>query len=110
VKPLLASVRVPSPTKEDDMFATTIRTALAAVIAVVVLAPSAFAGGEPKNQPPFTQRVPQPTTTIVVERPTGGFHWVDALIGAGAMLGTGLAGGGAIAVRSNRRAQPSTAF
>ena len=90
-------------------FTRTIRTALAAVGAVVVVAPSAFAGGEPKNQPPFTRPVPQ-TTTIVVEQPAGGFHWVDALIGAGAVLGTGLAGGGALAIRSGRRAQPSTAF
>src|SRR5581483_12270714 len=113
------------------MTTKTLRPALVAIVASAALAPVAAAGGEPKNQPPFTQAVATvvpgarlaaepknelPFTrsvaipeTIVVQA-SNGFSWVDAAIGAAAAIGLGAAGTGAgLAVRASRGTRATTA-
>ncbi len=102
--------------------------AVATGTTLVVSAAPAFAGGEPKNEPPFTRpasdRAPaqiarlhantQPPqgepknelpftrpvegSTVVVSSSAGGFDWTDAAIGAAAGLGCGLSLAGGIAL------------
>jgi hypothetical protein len=117
---------------EDDMtLANTIRTTVAALLAVGTLAPAALSAGEPKNEWPFTRPVAQrataqqrPSATIdrsgygepknelpftrpvaaapVVIRSSGGFDWGDAGIGAGATIGIAVAALGVVALRTSR--------
>jgi hypothetical protein len=99
-----------------------IRFAAAALAVTAILAQTALAGGEPKNEWPFTrpaaERSPQaakhqPTdvvvqgepknevpftrpATIVVNGDAGGFDWTSGGIGAAAGVGAALAGAGAV--------------
>jgi hypothetical protein len=101
-----------------------VRTAGAALAAASILSQSALAGGEPKNEWPFTRpaadRAPQaaiqrpadpaiqgepknqlPFTrpaTVVVTGSGGGFGWTSGGIGAAAGVGVALAGAGALLV------------
>lgn len=113
-----------------------IRTITVALGSAAVLAHSALAGGEPKNQWPFTRpvgdRAPQSTqvessavgtrgeaknqlpftrpvsqpTTIVVQS-GGGFSWTDGAIGLAAGIGVAISGAGAVALGRSR--SPRTA-
>ncbi len=49
-------------------------------------------------------RAEQPSRPVVVKVEAGGFHWIDALIGAGALAGLALGVSGAFAL-SLRRGQ-----
>jgi len=108
----------------------TIHICLAAAAAAATLAGTAAAGGEPKNQWPFTRPVgerspqaaphstaggpaiqgepkneppfTQPTTVVITSG--SGFHWADGGIGAAAGIGITLAGTGAFLVVVARRA------
>jgi hypothetical protein len=111
--------------------ANTIRTTVAALVAIGALAPAALSAGEPKNEWPFTRPVAQRVTaqqqspaTIdrsgygepkneppftrpvaaapIVVHSSGGFDWGDAGIGAGGTLGIALAALGAVALRTSR--------
>ena len=86
---------------------TSIRIGTAALIVAGALSPVALAGGEPKNEWPFTRAVAdrslsqvQVTGTQAVESPVtggadGGFDWGDAGIGVAAGAGiAALIGGG----------------
>jgi hypothetical protein len=100
-----------------------IRLAAVALAAAAILAQSALAGGEPKNEWPFTrpvaERSPQaaghrateppiqgepkseapftrPATVVVSS--AGGFDWTSGGIGAAGGLGAALAGAGAVLV------------
>lgn len=111
-----------------------IRIALATFLTGAVLAPAALAGGEPKNESPFTRAVPtstpasaqtpgaivggpatgdakneQPFTRTVTESVASGgaFSWTDAAIGVIAGLGIATAGAGAMTLhRGSRRRMP----
>jgi hypothetical protein len=115
-------------------FSTIIRCTAVAIASAAILTQAALAGGEPKNQWPFTRpvgaRTPQavaaqrqqadaviqgepknepPFTrpaTVVVSSGSIGFDWTSGGIGAAAGLGAALAGTGALLVarRSPRRA------
>jgi hypothetical protein len=112
----------------------TIATAAGTLAAVLTLAPIALAGGEPKNEPPFTRPVGQrtslgitttaranpaiqgepkneppftrPATVVVVSGGNGGFDWTDGGIGVAAGIGIALAGAGAMVLT---RKSPRTA-
>jgi len=53
-------------------------------------------------------RAEQPARPVVVKVESGGFHWIDALIGAGALAGLalGVSGTFALYLRRDRRADP----
>ena len=55
-------------------------------------------------------RPQRPSPPVVVKVEAGGFHWVDALIGAGALAGVALCVSGAITVfpRRHHEAAPTT--
>ena len=119
------------------------KTFLAVVVSIVTLvatSANALAGGEPKNQWPFTRpfgdgmsaqmgirpasNVPphgepkselpfmrpggaEPSTVVLATR--GGFHWIDASIGAATALGIALALlGGVALVRGTRDTTAAT--
>jgi hypothetical protein len=52
----------------------------------------------------------QPSRPVVVKVDSGGFHWVDALIGAGALAGLALGVSGAFSLyfRRDRRVETAT--
>lgn len=106
-------------------YAQFLRSTAVGLAAAGILAQSALAGGEPKNQWPFTRTldnrstqgvarstVPAPMSqgemkneapfvrpaTIVAAGSGGGFSWTDAAIGGVAGIGVALAGAGALAV------------
>jgi hypothetical protein len=112
---------------------TILRTTAVAFAAAAGFAQAAFAGGEPKNEWPFTRPVAQrtqqaaqhtaaqadpviqgepkndlpftrPATVVVVSG--GGFSWTDGAIGGAAGLGVAIAGSGALLVA---RKSPRTA-
>ena len=68
-----------------------LRSAALAAVVAASLAHGAFAGGETKNQLPFTRPVSQPAATVVI-RAGGGFSWTDGAIGMVAGLGVALSG------------------
>jgi hypothetical protein len=98
---------------------------LGIVLSAAVLAPTALAAGEPKNQPPFTRPVDgtalvrgEPKNDVpftrpaeIVVEPSGGFAWTEATIGATAGAGAALAALGAVALfrRPPREAAPGVA-
>jgi hypothetical protein len=108
------------------------RFSAVAVAAAAIFSQSALAGGEPKNQWPFTRPISQPravqaaanqsdpvvqgepkneqpftrhVATIVV-RSSDGFSWTDGAIGAIAGIGLALSGAGVLTVA---RKTPRTA-
>jgi len=113
--------------------ANTIRTTVAALVAIGALAPAALSAGEPKNEWPFTRPVAQRVTaqqqspaTIdrsgygepkneppftrpvaaapIVVHSSGGFDWGDAGIGAAGILALlSIAGGLTLMVTTRRR-------
>ena len=82
-------------------------TITAAVVAAGTAAP-ALAGGEPKNQPPFTGPVETPATVVVTSGHSG-FSWGDAGIGAAAGIGATCAAValGALALTTRRGTAPA---
>jgi hypothetical protein len=102
----------------------TIGVTIAAVAVVVAIVPVALAGGEPKNELPFTRPAAAHATTTtshfnsvvqgepknqapftapagdsaptLVVRTSAGFNWADAAIGAAAGIGLILAAAGAV--------------
>jgi hypothetical protein len=56
-------------------------------------------------------RAEQPSRPVVVRVESGGFHWIDALIGAGGLAGLalGLSGAFALYLRRDRPADPRPA-
>jgi hypothetical protein len=116
-------------------FSTIIRSTAVAIGSAAILAQAALAGGEPKNEWPFTRpvgdRTPQAVSetkqqqagpaiqgepkneppftrpaTVVVSSGSVGFDWTSGGIGAAAGLGAALAGTGALLVA---RRSPRTA-
>ncbi len=113
-------------------FSKSLRTAIVALALASVFAQAASAGGEPKNEWPFTRHVGQRTTQAVVStaqanppiqgepkneppftRPATvvvvsghSFQWADTGIGAAAGIGIALSGLGALALA---RKSPRTA-
>ena|SRR5947209_1565775 len=111
-----------------------VRSSAVALAGAAVLAQSALAAGEPKNQWPFTRQVEaratqaathvsssspilrgesknqapftQPVATVVVQS-GGGFSWTDGGIGLVAGIGVALSGGGALLLARNK--SPRTA-
>ena len=104
-----------------------IRTTIVSLAGAAVLGQPALAGGEPKNQWPFTRPVEarsaqaathstartepaiqgeaknslpftRPATIVVASSGSDGFDWTAGAIGAGAGLGLALAGTGAVLV------------
>ena len=71
-----------------------IRTTIVSLAGAAILGQPAIAGGEPKNQWPFTR----PATIVVASSGSDGFDWTAGAIGAGAGLGLALAGTGAVLV------------
>ncbi len=53
-------------------------------------------------------RAEQPSRPVVVRVESGGFHWIDALIGAGGLAGLalGLSGALALYIRRERQVDP----
>ena len=67
-----------------------IGTTAAGLAAAAVVTQGALAGGEPKNEPPFTRPV------VVVASSRSGFSWRDGAIGGLGGVGITLAGAGAL--------------
>jgi hypothetical protein len=118
-------------------FIRTIGLATATVAVVLAIVPIALAGGEPKNERPFTRPAAAQATattihssgggqgeakneapftapvtdsapTIVVNR-ADGFDWADAAIGAAAGIGLVLAAAGAVVLTGIPRTRRATA-
>src|SRR5437868_2001424 len=110
------------------------RTTLATLVAAVAVAPIGLAGGEPKNELPFTRSVtataiapqasaptsgesknetpftrPISTPPTIVVRGRDSFDWAAAAIGAAAGIGLSLAAAGAVAFTRIPRTPRATA-
>jgi hypothetical protein len=97
-----------APDEEATLGRINLIHAVVAGSVALALAPAALAGGEPKNEWPFTRPVQEGATIVL--RDENGFAWFDAALGAAAGLGVGLVMIGAVTLRAPRRQEPRPAL